>query len=49
MCIDIIRFTCTDIAAFVDTDICPLAELARISEIIQDDGTLLGGGAYFDS
>lgn len=49
MFINIVRFTRTDIAMFVDTDICPLAGLAPISEIIQDDGTLLGGRAYFDS
>lgn len=33
---------------FIDIDICPLAGLPHVSEIIQDDGTWLSGGAYID-
>lgn len=49
MFIDIVRFTSTDIEVLIDTDICPLAGLPHTSEFVQDDGTLPGEGAYFDS
>lgn len=44
--IDIVGFTTTDTAMFIDTDICPLA---RTSEFVPDDSTSLGERANFSS